>query len=73
MRARASVSQGCGSRSLSFAEAIRPYMKAALSPPRSEPAKSQAFLPKAMPRRARSAALLVRQTRPSARSNTVSG
>src|SRR5262245_21379614 len=33
--------------------------------PRSEPAKSQDFLPRAKPRRARSAAWLVRQIRPS--------
>ena len=40
-------------------------MSAARSPPRSEPANSQALRPRAMPRRARSAALLVRQMRPS--------
>lgn len=38
-------------------------MKAARLPPRSEPAKSQDFRPKAIPRSARSAALFVRQTR----------
>src|SRR5216684_303085 len=37
------------------------------SPPRSEPANNQARRPRAMPRSARSAALLVRQMRPSAR------
>ena len=42
-------------------------MAAARSPPRSEPANSQAFRPMAMPRRARSAALLDRSTRPSPR------
>jgi hypothetical protein len=42
---------------------IRVYMKAARSPPRSEPAKSQDFRPRAMPRSARSAALFVRQIR----------
>jgi hypothetical protein len=40
---------------------------AARSPPRSLPANSQAFLPRATPRSARSAALLVRQTRPALR------
>ena len=41
MRARTSASQACGSMSLIFAVPIRVYMKAARSPPRSEPAKSR--------------------------------
>lgn len=41
--------------------------QAALSPPRSEPANSQAFLPRATPRSVRSAAVLVRQVFPYAR------
>jgi hypothetical protein len=58
---------GLGSMSLSFAVTISPYSSAARSPPRSEPAKSQALRPRARPRNARSAALLVRQMRPSSR------
>src|SRR4051812_22071715 len=42
-------------------------MTAARSPPRSEPANSHALRPSAIPRSARSAALLVRQIRPSRR------
>ena len=60
MRARTSASQACGSRSLSLAVVISVYMKAALSPPRSEPQNSQALRPRATPRSARSAALFVR-------------
>src|SRR5450631_2286877 len=67
MRARTSASHACGSTSFIFAVTIRLYMTAARSPPRSEPAKSHAFLPSAMPRRALSAALLLRQMRPSSR------
>jgi hypothetical protein len=52
---------------LILAVAIRLYMKAARSPPRSEPAKSQAFRPMAGGRMVRSAALLERQMRPSPR------
>jgi hypothetical protein len=44
--------------------AINEYIAAARSPPRSDPAKSQDFRPTAIPRSARSAALLVRQIRP---------
>lgn len=66
-RARTSASHACGSMSFIFAVTIKEYMKAALSPPRSEPAKSQDLLPSAIPRSARSAALLVRQIRPSFR------
>src|SRR4030088_163390 len=43
------------------------YMAAARCPPRSEPANSHDFLPSAIPRNARSAALLERQIRPSSR------
>jgi len=49
------------------AVAISVYIAAARSPPRSEPAKSQFLRPMAMPRSARSAALLVKQMRPSLR------
>ena len=62
---RASASEACGSTSLSLAVMISVVMAAARSAPRSEPAKSHDFLPSANPRRARSAALFVRQTRPS--------
>ena len=55
-----SASQACGSMPLSLAVPIMEYMKAARCPPRSDPAKSQDFRPKATPRRARSAALFVR-------------
>lgn len=46
---------------------IMEYMKAARSPPRCDPAKSQALWPRATPRRALSAALLVMQKQPSSR------
>jgi hypothetical protein len=46
---------------------IKLYIIAARSPPRSEPQNSQDFLPKAIPRTPRSAALFHRQTRPSSR------
>ena len=58
MRARTSASHALGSTSLSLAVVMREYMAAARSPPRSLPENSQAFRPRAMPRRARSAALL---------------
>src|SRR5882757_7054998 len=67
MRASTSASQACGSTSLSRTVWIRVYITAARSPPRSEPANSHDFLPSAIPRSARSAALLVRQIRPSSR------
>src|SRR5690606_16295207 len=66
-RPSTSASQACGSTSFILAVTIREYMKAARSPPRGDPAKSHAFLPRAIPRRARSAALFVRQMRPSSR------
>jgi len=53
-------SQACGSTSLSFAVMISVNMTAARSAPRSEPANSHAFLPRARPRNARSAELFVR-------------
>jgi hypothetical protein len=43
-----------------FAVTMRVYMRAALSPPGSDPAKSHDFLPNAIPLRAHSAALFVR-------------
>ncbi|BAI75275.1 transposase (plasmid) [Azospirillum sp. B510] len=67
MRARTSASHAWGSMSFIFAVTIRLYMAAARCPPRSDPQNSHARLPSAMPRNARSAALLVRQTRPSCR------
>src|ERR1700677_1291312 len=48
-----------------LADMIKVAMTAARSSPRSEPANSQHLPPRAKPRRARSAALLVRQIRPS--------
>jgi hypothetical protein len=44
---------------------MRLYIIAARCPPRSEPANNHAFLPRAIPLRARSAALLAKQIRPS--------
>src|SRR3546814_1688718 len=57
MRASTSASHACGSTSLRRAVAMSVYMNAARSPPRSEPANSHDFLPRAMPLSARSAAL----------------
>jgi hypothetical protein len=65
MRASTSASQACGSISLSLAVVISVAMTAARSAPRSEPANSQDLRPNANPRRARSAALLLRQILPS--------
>src|ERR1035437_11010164 len=67
MRARTSASQVCGSMSFILAVTIRLYITAARSPPRSEPQNNQDFLPRAIPRTPRSAALLDRQMRPSSR------
>src|SRR5579859_2550216 len=67
MRARTSASQACGSTPFILQEMIRLYMIAARWPPRSEPQKSHERRPRAMPLSARSAALLVRQIRPSSR------
>ncbi len=55
------------SMSFSLAVTIKVTMKAVRSPPRSDPANSHALRPRAMPRNARSAALLVRQIRPSSK------
>ena len=68
-----SASQACGSMSFSLAVPISVYMAAARCPPRSDPAKSHDFLPRATPRRDRSAALLLRQTRPSPRNRVKPG
>ncbi|KQX16519.1 hypothetical protein ASD01_08295 [Ensifer sp. Root423] len=65
MRASTSASHAWGSISLSLALMISVAMKAARSAPRSEPVKSYAFLPRAKPRNARSAVLLLRHIRPS--------
>src|SRR5438045_882201 len=65
MRSSTSASQACGSMALSLAVSIRVNIAAARSPPRSEPANNQDLRPIAIPRSARSAALLVRQMRPS--------
>src|ERR1041385_7638312 len=61
MRRSTSASQACGSMPLSLAVTISVYIAAARSPPRSEPANSHDLRPSAMPRNARSAALLLRQ------------
>src|SRR5579859_5864862 len=53
MRARMSASQAWGSTPLSLAVWINVSMSAARSPPRSEPANSQDFLPSAIPRSSR--------------------
>src|SRR3954447_15740424 len=58
MRARTSASQACGSISFNLAVTIRLYIAAARCPPRSEPANSHDFLPRAIPRKARSASAL---------------
>src|SRR4051812_42257330 len=73
MRARTSASQACGSTSFNLAVTIRLYIAAARCPPRSEPANSHDFLPRAIPRSARSAALLLRQIRPSSRKRVKAG
>ena len=67
MRARTSASQACGSTPFILAVTIRLYSAAARCPPRSEPANNHARRPRAIPRNARSAALLLRQMRPSSR------
>jgi len=63
MMAMMSVSQSCGSMALSLAVPIMEYMKAARWPPRSEPAKSQDFRPRATPLRG-SFGGIVRQANP---------
>ena len=73
MRRKTSASQACGPMPLSLAVAIRVYIAAARSPPRSEPANSHDRRPSAMPRNARSAALLLRQIRPSSRKRVKAG
>jgi len=73
MRRSTSASQACGSMSLSLAVAIRVYIAAARSPPRSEPANNQARRPRAIPLNARSAALFERQMRPSSRNRVKAG
>ena len=73
MRASTSASQACGSTSLSLAVMISVAMTAARWAPRSEPANSHAFRPRAKPRSARSAVLLLRQTRPSSRKRVKAG
>src|SRR3954453_14634386 len=47
MRARTSASQACGSTSFNLAVPIRLYIAAPRCPPRSEPANSHDFLPRA--------------------------
>src|ERR1700755_3013096 len=71
--ASTSASQACGSTSFIFAVTMRLYIAAARCPPRSEPAKSHDFLPRAIPRSARSAALFDRQMRPSPRKRVKAG
>ncbi len=67
MRASTSASQACGSMSFILAVTMRLYITAARCPPRSEPQNSHDRRPRAIPLRARSAALFERQTRPSSR------
>nr|BAM13966.1 transposase [Pseudomonas sp. K-62] len=67
MRVSTSASQACGSTPLSFAVTISVAMAAARSAPRPEPANSHALRPSAKPLSERSAALFVRQIRPSSR------
>ena len=67
MRASTSASHACGSTSFILAVTIRLYITAARCPPRSEPQNSHERRPRAMPLSARSAALLLRQIRPSSR------
>ena len=62
---RAHIERRFGMKWSPAAPWISEYIAAARSPPRSDPANSHAFLPTAIPRSARSAALLVRQIRPS--------
>ena len=59
-----SASQACGSTSLSQTVPMSVYITAARKPRRSEPADNQLRLPGAIPRRALSTALLVRQMAP---------
>jgi len=66
-RARTSAIHACGSMSFILQLTVRAHMKAAFSPPRSDPATSHDLLPDAIPLSAHSAALLVRQMRPSSR------
>ena len=73
MRERTSASHACGSTPFIFAVTMRLYMAAARRPPRSDPQNSHDFLPSAMPRRPRSAALFERQTRPSSRNKVKAG
>src|SRR5665213_956725 len=56
IRASTSASQACASILFILAVTIRLYIAAARCPPRSEPANNHDFLPRAMPRNARSAA-----------------
>jgi hypothetical protein len=62
-----SASHAWGPTPLSFAAWISVSMTAARSPPRSDPENSQDLRPRAIPRSLRSAALLLRQMRPSSR------
>src|SRR3954447_26388775 len=73
MRARTSASHASGSTSFNLAVMISVAMAAARSAPRSEPAKSHDRRPRAKPLRARSAALLERQIRPSSRKRVKDG
>jgi hypothetical protein len=60
-------------RPVEFAVAIRVYMAAARSPPQSEPANYHARRPRAIPRKARPAALFDRLMRPSSRKRVKAG
>src|ERR1700694_6049409 len=73
MRRSTSASQACGSTPFNLSVSINVSIAAARSPPRSEPANNHARRPRAIPRNARSAALLVRQIRPSSRNRVKEG
>ena len=64
---------GLRSTLFNLAVTIRLYIAAARCPPRSEPANSHDFLPRAIPRKARSAALFERQMQPSSRKRVKAG
>jgi len=73
MRERTSANQACGSTRFILHVMMRLYIAAARSPPRSDPQNSHDFLPRAIPLRPRSAALLERQTRPSSKKSVKAG
>lgn len=68
-----SASQACGSSPFILAVSMRVIALASVSPPLSEPAKSQFFRPMPIGRMARSAGLLSMPTRPSSRKSSKDG